>query len=71
MKKKPMSKRIRTESLAKRLNLLLIRSKRKLTKLRVRSRLQLVDNMFKKRRIGRLQNALKKRLRGRLKKKQN
>jgi hypothetical protein len=71
VKKKPTSKRIGTESLAKRLNLLLIRSKRKLTKLRMRSRLQLVDNMFKKRRIRRLQNALKKQLRGRLKKKQN
>jgi hypothetical protein len=44
-----INKQIGTESLAKRLNLLLIKFKRKLTKLRVRSRLQLVSSMLKKR----------------------
>jgi len=70
VKKKLTSKRIRTESLAKRLNLLLIRSKKKLTKLHVRSKLQLVDNMLKKRRIVRLQRELKKQLKDKPKRKQ-
>ncbi len=60
MKKKPMSKQIETESLAKRLNLLPIRSKKKLTKLHI----------LKKRRIIRLQKGLKKQLKDKPKRKQ-
>jgi hypothetical protein len=70
VKKKPTSKQIGTESPAKRLNLLPIRSKRKLTKLHVRSKLQLVGNMLKKRRIVRLQKGLKKQLKDKPKRKQ-